>query len=101
MQFARRLAEFGERVAVSTPEGAVTYAELARMVGARAADLGATRRLVLLAGANRVDALVTYLAALSAGHPLILVPGDNAGNFEALVSAYDPDVVSGPDGGLT
>ena len=37
--------------------------------------------------------MVGYLAALVGGHPAILVPGDNPGNLEAIVDAYDPDVV--------
>ncbi len=100
MPFAARLAQFGDRVAVRTSGETLTYAELARLVARRAELLGGTRRLVLVAGANRLDALVTYLAALSAGHPVILVPGDNPGNLEAVVRAYDPDVVAGPDGEL-
>jgi len=99
--FAARLAAFGDRVALRTPERTITYAGLAELVARRAADLGTTRRLVLLAGANRVEPLVTYLAALSAGHPVILVPGDNPGNLAGVVEAYDPDVVVDPDGGLT
>ncbi|HEX6248693.1 MAG TPA: AMP-binding protein [Nocardioidaceae bacterium] len=99
--FATRLASFGDRVAVRTEGRTVTYADLARLVEARAAALGTTRRLVLLAGANRLEALVTYLAALAAGHPVILVPGDNPGNVDAVVAAYDPDVMVGPDGSLT
>ncbi len=100
MAFAARLAQFGERVAVRTSDETVTYSALARLVTARSAALGSTRRLVLVAGANRLDPLVTYLAALAAGHPVILVPGDNPGNVEAVISAYDPDVVAGPGGGL-
>ncbi|MGH3588534.1 MAG: non-ribosomal peptide synthetase, partial [Pseudonocardia sp.] len=42
---------------------------------------------------NQIDPIVTYLAALSAGHPVILVPGDNPGNLASVVGAYDPDVV--------
>ncbi len=98
--FAAHLAAFGDRVALRTPEHEITYAALAGLVSERAATLGPTRRLVLLAGANHVEALVTYLAALSAGHPVILVPGDNPGNLSAVVDAYDPDVVAGPGGGI-
>ncbi|HEX5771114.1 MAG TPA: AMP-binding protein, partial [Nocardioidaceae bacterium] len=98
--FATRLAAFGDALAVRTADRAVTYAELAGLVTERAHVLGATRRLVLLGGANNLESLVTYLAALSAGHPLILVPGDNPGNLHGVVEAYDPDVVAGPDGGL-
>lgn len=97
---ARQLAGFGDAVAVRTTTRAVTYTELADRVAERADRLGSTRRLVLLGGGNELESLVTYLAALSAGHPLILVPGDNPGNLGGVVDAYDPDVVAGPDGSL-
>ena len=96
--FVTRLADHGSRVAVRTTGGTLTYAELAARVDRRVDALGATRRLALVAGANEVEPLVTYLAALSSGHPVILVPGDNPGNLAAVVEAYDPDVVAGVDG---
>lgn len=91
--FTRDLATHGDRTAVVTVSGDLTYRELAHRVAVTAEDLGQTRRLVLLAGTNHLDALVWYLAALSAGHPLLLVPGDSPGTVESLITAYDPDVV--------
>ncbi|MGW4823116.1 AMP-binding protein [Streptomyces sp. NPDC004227] len=95
--FARELAAYGDRLALITPEGELSYRELAERVAATAERLGPVRRLVLLAGANRTDALVTHLAALSAGHPVLLVPGDNESTIRSLTQAYAPDVVAGPD----
>ncbi|GGU04299.1 AMP-dependent synthetase [Streptomyces coeruleorubidus] len=95
--FARELAAYGDRVALITPEGELSYGELAERVAGTAERLGSVRRLVLLAGANRVDALVTYLAALSAGHPVLLVPGDNESTIRSLTEAYAPDVVACPE----
>ncbi|MFI1398659.1 AMP-binding protein [Streptomyces sp. NPDC020681] len=95
--FARRLAEFGDRTALLTRDGELSYRQLAARVAETAARLGRERRLVLLAGANTVDAVVTYLAALAAGHPVLLVPGDNGEAVRSLTAAYDPDVVAGPD----
>ncbi|PZG00368.1 AMP-binding protein [Micromonospora deserti] len=98
--FVRDLATHGDRPAVLTPDGEISYADLAERVRTTAARLGAARRLVLVVGANTTDALVAYLAALYAGHPVLLVPGGNDTAVTALVSAYDPDVVVGPgDGG--
>ncbi|MDL5204675.1 AMP-binding protein [Streptomyces sp. ALI-76-A] len=96
--FARDLAAYGDRTALFTPQGEVSYRALAARVAATAERLGPARRLVLLAGANRADALVVLLAALAAGHPVLLVPGDSAGTLDALTAAYDPDVVARPDG---
>ncbi|WP_210572533.1 AMP-binding protein [Streptomyces sp. GESEQ-4] len=95
--FARRLAAHGDRVALLTPDGELTYGELAEKVAQLAALLGTRRRLVLLAGANTADALIAYLAALAAGHPVLLVPGDNDEAVRSLTAAYDPDVVIGAD----
>ncbi|MER6616428.1 AMP-binding protein [Streptomyces xantholiticus] len=98
MGFARDLASYGDRTALITPSGEVSYRALAERVDATAERLGSARRLVLLAGANRVDALVVHLAALSSGHPVLLVPGDSDSAIGALTAAYDPDVVARPDG---
>jgi acyl-CoA synthetase (AMP-forming)/AMP-acid ligase II len=95
--FARELAAHGDRVALITPEGDLSYRRLAERVAATAERLGPVRRLVLLAGANRADSLVVHLAALSAGHPVLLVPGDNDRAIRALTAAYDPDVVARPN----
>ncbi|MFD3804460.1 AMP-binding protein [Streptomyces sp. NPDC058619] len=97
--FASALATHGDRTAVITADGPVTYRELAARVEATAHRLGRARRLVLVVGANTIEALVVHLAALSAGHPVLLVPGDHLEAVQSLIDAYDPDVVAHPDGG--
>lgn len=97
--FALGLAAHGDRTAVITADGHVTYRELAARVRAAVRRLGRERRLVLLVGANTLDALVVHLAALASGHPLLLVPGDHPEAVQSLIDAYDPDVVAHPDGG--
>ncbi|MGX8910014.1 AMP-binding protein [Streptomyces netropsis] len=97
--FAHDLATHGDRTALITPDGEVSYRELAARVAATARRLGRDRRLVLLTGANTAEALVFYLAALTAGHPLLLVPGDSAETVRSLVAAYDPDIVVRPADG--
>jgi acyl-CoA synthetase (AMP-forming)/AMP-acid ligase II len=91
--FAADLAGYGNRPAVLTDTVTLTYRELAERVDGLAARLGTGRRLVALTAANDVDSLVAYLAALVAGHPLILLPEDKPAALEALIAAYDPDVV--------
>ena len=91
--FAADLASYGDSPAILTDTLAMTYRELAERVDAFALRLGTTRRLVALAAANDVDAVVVYLAALAGGHPLILLPEDKPASLESLVAAYDPDVV--------
>ncbi|MDH6461187.1 acyl-CoA synthetase (AMP-forming)/AMP-acid ligase II [Micromonospora sp. A200] len=97
--FARDLADHGDRPAVVTADGVLSYAELAGRVAETARRLGPRRRLVLVTGANTVDALVGYLAGLHGGHPVLLVPGDGPAT-RALTEAYDPDVVIGPVDGV-
>ena len=92
-RFWTGLRRHGGHPAVVTDSGTIGYADLADRVDALAARLGDTRRLVLLAGGNDLDTLVGYLAALAGGHPVLLLPGDNACHVDAVVSAYDPDVV--------
>ncbi|WP_426301356.1 AMP-binding protein [Arthrobacter sp. R-11] len=91
--FVAGLARFGNRAAVITGDTVISYEELAGRVDAVAARLGTTRRLVALAAANDVASLVGYLAALSGGHPLMIVPADKPAALESLIAAYDPDVV--------
>ncbi|MFG2333210.1 AMP-binding protein [Streptomyces sp. NPDC048604] len=99
LPLAAGLALHGDRTALVTADGSLTYRELAERVDRTAARLGAGRRLVLLPGANDVAALVVHLAALSAGHPVLLVPGDHPEAVAALIEAYDPDVVVRPEPG--
>lgn len=98
VRFAAGLADHGGRLALVEPDGTThTYAGLARRVIARAAWLGATRRLVAVEAQPTLDALVTYLAALSGGHPVMMVPPGTATDPDGIVAAYDPDVVAAAD----
>lgn len=97
--FAASLARFGDAPALIPADGPpVSYAELAARVEAGVARLGEARRLVVVAGANEVEPVVAYLAALAGGHPVLLAPADRPAALDALAAAYDPDVVAGPEG---
>ena len=97
--FADALARHGSRLAIAAPGGCLSYAELDARVGATTEALGDVRRLVLIEATNQVDAVVAYLAALRGGHPALLVPGDRPTTVRSMVTAFDPDVVLGGDGG--
>ncbi|HET7329096.1 MAG TPA: AMP-binding protein [Nocardioidaceae bacterium] len=102
--FVDQLVRFGDRPALITADGIVSYRELSGRVADTAARLGSQRRLVVVVGANRVEAVVGYLAALAGGHPVLLTgPRDDTGSdtgsdtsLDPLIDAYDPDVVIGP-----
>ena len=71
----------------------LTHAALARRVADRARTWGPARRLVLVEGANDLDSLVAYLAALQHGHVALVVPDGRDAQRDAIVAAYDPDIV--------
>ncbi|WP_248759075.1 AMP-binding protein [Pseudarthrobacter sp. SSS035] len=101
LSFASNLASNGDRAAVATSNGVLTYRELADRVKEVGRRLGTERRLVALTAGNDVESLVGYLAAMAAGHPLILLPADKPAALESLVAAYDPDVILSSANGRT
>ena len=75
LSFIRAFEARGERPALVLPGNrVVTYADLARRVASRAALLGGGRRLVAIEAGTCEHAIVTYLAALSSGHAVALLP---------------------------
>lgn len=95
VRFASDLATHGDRIALVTSDGELSYGELADRVHDMGRRLGPQRRLVLVRCANAVDPIVGYLAALANGHVVLLVGSDNPTSSEALIASYDPDVVLG------
>ena len=93
VRFACDLGRFGDEPALVTAHETVTYRELDERVERQAVQLGAKRGLVLIAGANDIDVIVTYLAALRAGHPVLMAPGGNSDHLDGLIDAYRPDLV--------
>lgn len=86
-------ARFGDAPAVLSDGVALSHADLARRVADRAAGWGPARRLVLVEGANDLDSLVAYLAALQHGHVALVVPEGREAQRDAIAAAYDPDIV--------
>ncbi|MFF2494969.1 AMP-binding protein [Agromyces sp. NPDC058064] len=79
----------------------IDYAELRDRVALRRDELGTTRRLVMIEAGNALEPVVTYLAALEGGHPVLFVPaeGDDTARRHraALVERFDPDVIARTD----
>lgn len=92
--FAAKLATFGDRTAVCVGDRSISYRELAQLVGAMARSFGPARRLIALEVENTLPSLTVYLAALASGHPLLIVPPGGGQASEALIAAYDPDIVA-------
>ncbi|MFB9653432.1 AMP-binding protein [Pseudarthrobacter sp. NPDC092184] len=93
VSFAAQLAGFGDRTAIRTKNHSVSYGELGRRVDDMARSFGPARRLIALEAENTLPSLVVYLAALSSGNPLLILPTGGGTAAEALVAAYDPDIV--------
>src|SRR5687768_4721319 len=91
VSFAARLARFGDSTAIRTKNQSVSYRELARRVEDMIRAFGPARRLIALEAENSVPSLVAYLAAMSSGHPLLILPTGGGTAAEMLVAAYDPD----------
>ncbi|WP_246142465.1 non-ribosomal peptide synthetase [Nocardioides rubriscoriae] len=87
-----------EAVALVTPEGTTTYAELAAAVRATVEALGPSRRLVLLEATRDLRTVVTYLACLAGGHPVLVVGQADGARADDIRATYAPDVVATPAG---
>lgn len=103
LEALRLLAGEPSAPAVVTAEDTLSYAELAERVQARRDELGDGRRLIMVSCANALEPLVTYLAALSAGHPVLLVAGNRDEPSQErhrleLLERYNPDVVLTSEG---
>ncbi|WP_341953709.1 AMP-binding protein [Salinibacterium sp. TMP30] len=92
-------------VALVTDDGELTYDDIRGRVEARRDELGSTRRLVMIEAAMTVEPVITYLASLEAGHPVLLVEPASTTNgqasrarIESLVSRFDPDVIAVAEG---
>lgn len=81
-------------VALVTAEGVVTHGQLRDRVEERSALLGAEPRLVMLRCRRDEQTIVSLLAALAGGHPVILVDegeGAAARLRTSILAEYDPD----------
>ncbi|HEX8079665.1 MAG TPA: AMP-binding protein [Jatrophihabitans sp.] len=96
--FIDRLAGFGQAPALLSGEEIVSYADLDLLVDETLDRLGDQRRLLLLHGSNTLGSVVTYLAALRGGHPVILVDAARGEQVSEILTRFDPDLVVGPDG---
>lgn len=86
----------GDRPALITPSSTLSFAEIGDRIDAVGDVLGGEKRLVVIGGTNTPEALTAYLAAMSHGHAVLLVPGDSPFNLDSIIGAYDPDVVFDP-----
>lgn len=87
--FAVNLEAFSSRTALIGSDGtSVSYAELARLADAAAAEYPAAATLVLLEMRSDLAAVVQYLAALRGGHPVILTADAASEAGQRIAATY-------------
>lgn len=96
--FLARRTEHGDRLAlVFADGGSVTYRELDAEIAARAANFPARRSLIIWAAQATRESILTYLAALALGHPVLPV-APRKDDIAALIATYQPAAIHGADG---
>ncbi|MGL5809694.1 MAG: AMP-binding protein [Nocardioides sp.] len=89
IDFATRIGEYGERPALITSRGVISYAALSDRVGTWRAKLG-HRRLIVMDLHPTADSVAAYLAALADGHPVLLAPAGRADIRDRWREHYRP-----------
>ena len=74
----------------------ISHGELAERVAQRAREFGPGRRVVMIAGANEPEVLISHLAALSGGHVSRPVP--SPAQADELRRRFAPDTLGNPQG---
>lgn len=94
LSFIQEFESRGDLPALVFPGGRiVTYGELAGRIRTRAARIGAGRRLVAIEAGTCEHAIISYLAALSAGHAVALLPPGQPGVLENFRTDFKPETV--------
>lgn len=94
LSFIAAFEERSERPALVFADGRiVSYGELAKRIASRAAFLGEGRRLVALEAGTCEHAIITYLAALSAGHAVALLPPGQPTVLDGFCADFRPETV--------
>ncbi len=87
--FVDGLSRWGGRTALVADREGLTYAELAALVADEAARLAAGARRLRVHGIEpTTESVVNYLAALAAGHPVVLA---SPAQVESLSAAWRPE----------
>jgi acyl-CoA synthetase (AMP-forming)/AMP-acid ligase II len=92
MRLFGRLETFADRTALIDHDGAsISYQRLLERGEAMAAPLGDARRLILFEMATSSDAIAAYVAAVRAGHVLLLTPPGGAKRDSRCWRTFGPD----------
>ncbi|MGE3874447.1 MAG: AMP-binding protein [Parvibaculaceae bacterium] len=78
---------------------ALTYADLARRIELLAPALGEKKRLIAVEGRNSEHAIIAYLAAISRGHAVALLPPGRERLWQEFCEDFDPHLTFRERGG--
>lgn len=93
MNILDHLAPENDAAALITPSDTLSYAALAARVKTLAAAVADPRRLVAIEAQPSPDFVISYLAALKAGHAVALLPPGDAGAAEAFARDFRPEII--------
>jgi acyl-CoA synthetase (AMP-forming)/AMP-acid ligase II len=99
--FAHRLAVFGDQTALKSDTESVSYSDLSARVDAFSKTIGDKHSLVVAEMDLSVDCIVTYLAALKSGNPVILTSPDDEKANTYIAEVFKADIYFQSDGRLT
>lgn len=89
VEFAIRLEEFGESIAVITESGdSLSYRALAEKADEFGRRLTPPRRVLMIHGANALEPLCAYLGALRAGWPVILAGVEGQDRLDEIFAPH-------------
>lgn len=92
LSFIQEFAARGDRPALVFPgHRTITYAELARRITSHAALFGSGRRLVAIEAGTCEHAIISYLAALAAGHAVALLSPGQPALLDRLCDDFRPE----------
>ena len=81
--------------------GSVHWNELDTRIGQIQSEIGAARRLIGVEANASIETILFYLAALSAGHVVAVLPANDARAFGAFERDFQPDLIFRESDGLT
>ena len=92
------LAAGNAATAIVSAENTLSYSDLHHRVDALARRIGGGKKLVAVDAQPTLDFIVSYLAALKAGHAVALLPPGDASAAEAFSRDFGPDISFALDG---
>lgn len=92
MNILAHLAAGNTAPALVFPGQVLSYAALSAQVDGLAQRIGARKRLVAIAAEHSADFVVSYLAALRAGHAVALLPPGDADAAASFARDFAPDI---------